>query len=66
MVLKGDVGNGGKLCRVRSAAGIRTSASAAGRGSTATKSVMEIRSSAFAYKTRGAKPAAAAVCMQLK
>ena len=66
VVLKGAPGNGGRACRVRSAAGIRTSASVAGKGTASTKSVMEIRSSALAYLTRGAKPASAAACMQVK
>ena len=66
VVLKGDAGNGGSACRVRSVAGMRTSASAAGNGTASTKSVMEIRSSALAYQTRGARPALAAACMQVK
>ena len=52
-------------CRVRSAAGIRTSASTADKGTASTKSVMEIRSSALTYLTRGARPAPAAACMQV-
>jgi hypothetical protein len=40
VVLKGAPGNGGSACRVRSAAGIRTSASGAGNGTASTKSAM--------------------------
>ena len=37
MVLNGDPGNAGSACRVRRAAGIRTSASAAGKGTISVK-----------------------------
>lgn len=42
-------------CRVRSAAGMRTSASGADKGTASKKSVMEIRSTVLAYLTRGAR-----------
>src|ERR1700722_4594170 len=66
VVLKGATGNDGSACRVRSAAVIRISASDADKGTAATKSVMEVLSSGLAYRTRGAKPAWAAACMQAK
>ena len=64
--IEGGYGKRRQRVQLRRAAGTRRSASVAGKGTASTKSVMEIRSSALAYRTRGASPASAAACMQLK